>query len=107
VKEASGSGSGNTNGKSGFDVMADELKRQVSMGVLRKGSAESRMNVVKMDYKLPRVPDMKKSKSQPATKVRNTDVAQLNSHGPLIAQQDFCSGTSSNSKRRSFHLSSR
>jgi cell division cycle 20, cofactor of APC complex len=53
----------------GFNPTSAELKRQASMGVLKKGSVESRMEVIFLDHNLPKAPDMKRSKSQPASKV--------------------------------------
>lgn len=68
VKKTFSSGSGGAGANGAFNPTAADLKRQASMGVLKKGSAESRMDVITLDRNLPKAPDVKRSKSQPATK---------------------------------------
>jgi cell division cycle 20, cofactor of APC complex len=56
-------------GQGSFNV-SDELKRQASQGMLRKGAIESRMDIITIDRDLPRPAPISRSKSQPAVKVR-------------------------------------
>lgn len=53
--------------------MTEELKRQASSGLIRRGGLESKMDVIKFDYVMPTkgeerggIDGIKRSKSQPA-----------------------------------------
>lgn len=47
--------------------VSDSLQRQASVGVIRKGGVESRLDVVTRDYVPPPKPEIKRSRSTPAT----------------------------------------
>ena len=48
--------------------MTDSLAKQASGGIIRKGSAESRIDVITRDYVPPPKTEMKRSRSTPANR---------------------------------------
>ena len=48
--------------------MTDSLAKQASGGIIKKGSAESRIDVITRDYVPPPKPEMKRSRSTPASR---------------------------------------
>lgn len=74
AKLGSGSGSGSKSRQNsptkrattGSIEVTERLRRQASLGLIRKGAVESRLDVVTRDYVPPPKKEIKRSKSQPA-----------------------------------------
>ncbi len=80
IKRATGQGNFNVN---------EELKRQASMGMMRKGAVESRMDVITVDRTLPKPTQMARSKSQPAVKVLRPSLLRAPANMKLTAREDL------------------
>lgn len=63
-------------------TLSDSLHRQASVGVIRKGGVESRLDVVTHDYVPPQKPEVKRSRSTPAV-VSNTPSTKNNPNSIL------------------------
>ncbi|OSX58201.1 hypothetical protein POSPLADRAFT_1173606 [Postia placenta MAD-698-R-SB12] len=76
---------------SGAIQVSESLQRQASLGVIRKGGVESRLDVITRDYVPPPKSEKKRSKSQPTRDTRDRFITTRDTTDEVTATLDMMS----------------